>query len=96
MVAGFCAGFVVGIPINFVRYLHRETLDGAHALVGSLVKDNNNPILLVPASVASLPAATIVAAMEAPAYAFKNAYMAQKPFSKEQFSLGKLEDPSNE
>ena len=49
-IAGCCAGFVIGTPICFARKLPQETKDGAHGIVGSIVKDNNNKFLLVPAT----------------------------------------------
>lgn len=90
-IAGCCAGFVIGTPICFARKLPQETKDGAHGIVGSIVKDNNNKFLLVPATLVYLPAACVALTLEAPTYALKDAYMANKPFSKEQFSLGKLD-----
>lgn len=93
---GVCIGTVVGTPICFFRYWQREERNGTHGLIGSLVNNENNRALLLPAAIMSLPAATIIASLEAPVYGFKNAYMANRPFSKEQFSLGKLEDPKND
>jgi hypothetical protein len=90
--AGFCTGFVVGTPVCFARKLKQEVSEGAHGLVGSIVTDNNNPALLVPAGIFWFPAAMFVAGMEAPAYAWRDAWMADKPFSKEQFSLGNLDE----
>jgi len=94
--AGFCAGAALGMPICFVRYMGRETMNDAHGLIGSVMTDNNNPWLLVPAGIFCSPFAALVTAVETPVYACKNAYMADKPFSKEQFSLGTLEDPRND
>lgn len=90
-IAGLCTGFVIGIPICFARKLPQETKEGAHGIVGSIVKDGNNKFLLVPATLIYLPAACVFLTLEAPSYALRDAYMADKPFSKEQFSLGELD-----
>jgi hypothetical protein len=89
-IAGFCAGAIVGTPICFVRKFPSEVTQGAHGFVGSLGSNDNKKLLFVPACVAWLPVAGVVSAMEAPGFALKDAYTAEKPFSKEQFSLGDL------
>ena len=90
-IAGFFAGVAVGTQICFVRKLPQEVSTGAHGFVGSVVKDDNNKFFLVPACALWLPCAAFITTLEAPAYALKDAYRAEKPFSKEQFSLGELD-----
>ena len=90
-IAGFCAGVVVGTPVCFVRKLPHEISEGGHGLAGSIVEDSNNKFVLVPATLAWSPFACVVALIQSPASACKNAWEAQKPFSKEQFSLEWLE-----
>ena len=95
-IAGFCAGVIVGMPVCFVRKLPGEINDGAHGLVSSLTDDDDHKLLLVPAAVLWLPAASLTSFASAPANAVKNAYKADKPFSKEQFSLGDWDEPITE
>jgi hypothetical protein len=93
-IAGFTCGTIVGTPICFVRKLPSEVRNLAHGFVGSIT-DCESKFLLIPAGIAWLPFAGTAALMEAPVYACKGAYMAEKPFSKEQFSLGLLDAPDN-
>jgi hypothetical protein len=89
--AGFCAGVVVGTPVCYLRKFPKELTGGAHGLAGSIVENEDNKLLFVPACVAWLPVALVITAVEAPAYAVKDAYTAEKSFSKEQFSLAALD-----
>ena len=90
-VAGCCAGAIIGAPICFVRKFPKEVSEGAHGFVGSITSDDNNKLLFIPACVLWLPVASVVTALEAPGYALKDAYTADKPFEKEQFSLGEMD-----
>jgi len=90
-IAGFCAGAIIGTPICFVRKFPKELNDGAHSFVGSIADNDNKKLLFVPAYVAWIPFAGFISLCEAPALAIKGAYTAEKPFSKEQFSLGELD-----
>jgi hypothetical protein len=90
-IVGFCAGAIVGTPICFVRQFPKEVTQGAHGFVGSIVSNENNKLLFLPACVLWLPVAGVVTTLEAPGYAVKDAYTAEKAFSKEQFSLGELD-----
>jgi hypothetical protein len=81
---GFFAGAVVGTPVCVVRKFKDEEINGTRGIAG----DTSNPLLLIPAGAFWLPLALLYTGMEAPAYAIKNSWMADKPFSKEQFSLG--------
>ncbi len=90
-IAGFCAGAVVGTPICFARKFPHEVTEGAHGLLGSIVTDDDKKVLLIPACVVWMPVAGIVTALESPGFAMKDAYTAEKSFSKEQFSLGAME-----
>jgi hypothetical protein len=90
-IAGFCAGVVVGTPICFARKFPQELSEGAHGFLGSIVSNDDKKELLLPAYVVWLPVAGVVTALEAPGYAIKDAYTAEKAFSKEQFSLGEMD-----
>lgn len=90
-VAGFCAGAVIGTPISFLRKFPKEVTQGAHGFVGSIGNNDSKKLLYVPACVMWLPIAGCVAALEAPGYGLRHAYTAEKPFSKEQFSLGEMD-----
>jgi hypothetical protein len=92
-IIGIACGAIVGTPICFARKLPQEISEGAHGIVGSIT-DHKSKFLLVPAGFVWLPCAGFVSLLEAPVYAWKDAYMAEKPFSKEQFSLGKLDENS--
>ena len=91
--AGFSIGVVVGTPICFVRKLPQEAKRGAFGLAQSIRDNTQNKMLIYPAGALWLPAATFVSVLESPGYAFRDAYLAEKPFSKEQFSLGTLDKP---
>ena len=86
MIPGVCLGTAVGLPVCLFRRLGHDIVEGAHGMVG----DTNNKLLLVPAAALWSPLAFCTAAMECPVYAIRDAWMAEKPFSKEQFSLGEM------
>jgi hypothetical protein len=90
-IAGFLTGVVIGTPICFVRKFPQEVNEGAHGFVGSIKDHDDNKLFLIPAGIAWLPVAGVMTALEAPAYAVKDAYTAKTAFSKEQFSLGELD-----
>jgi hypothetical protein len=87
VIAGFCTGFVVGMPICLVRKFGDETIAGAYGIVG----DTKHKWLFVSAEAFWTPFAAVVACLEAPVYSWRDAWMAEEPFSKEQFSLGDLD-----
>ena len=88
MVAGVILGSIVGTPVCFVRRLKHDEVQGTQGITG----DSENKLLLVPAGAFWLTFALATSIMEAPVYAFRNSWMAEKPFSKEQFSLGVMPD----
>jgi hypothetical protein len=90
-IASVCAALVVGTPVCFVRKLPQEAKQGAEGLAGSIFGETHNRFLLIPAGLLWFPAASAISAMEAPGYALRDAWMADQPFSKEQFSLGALD-----
>lgn len=94
--AGVCAGVAVGTPICYVRKLHQEVRESSHGLAGSIVNDENHKFLLIPAGLVWLPVSLVITTLEAPGYALKDAWMADKPFSKEQFSLGEIDAPQKQ
>ncbi|MBX9724478.1 MAG: hypothetical protein K2X81_23915 [Candidatus Obscuribacterales bacterium] len=86
MVLGVPAGFVAGTPICFLRRFAHDEASGTRGIVG----ESNNKMLLLPAGAVYLPFAIFTSFVEAPVYAFRNSWMADKPFSKDQFSLGEM------
>lgn len=86
MIPGVCLGTAVGLPVCLFRRFGHDIVEGAHGMVG----DTDNKLLLVPAAALWSPLAFCTAAMECPVYAIRDAWMADKPFSKEQFSLGEM------
>lgn len=90
-IAGFCAGFVVGTPVCFVKKMPGEISDGAHGIVDGVTDNNDNKLLFITAAILWLPAASITSLVEAPCYSLRNAWKADKPFSKEQFSIDGFE-----
>lgn len=88
MAAGMVAGFAVGWPVCLVRRLKRDAIQGARGIAG----ETDNPILLGTAGAIWLPLAFCTSFLEAPVYAARNSFMAEKPFSKDQFSLGDMPD----
>jgi hypothetical protein len=86
MIPGVCLGTAVGLPVCLARRFVHGAVSGSHGMVG----DTENPLLVVPAAVIWSPLAFVTATMECPVYAIRNAWMADKPFSKEQFSLGEM------
>jgi hypothetical protein len=65
--------------------------EGAHNIADSIDESGNNKVLLAPAVVIWSPFAFLISMVEAPGYSLRNAWTAEKPFSKEQFSLDKLD-----
>ena len=83
----FLVGAVVGTPICAVRKSIDEAKDGTHGMVGETDKKQ----LIIPATLFWLPFAVVTGTLEAPCYAVINSLEnADKPFSKEQFSLGEM------
>jgi len=91
-IAGFCAGFVVGVPVCFAKKLPQEAIEGARGVLGSISdKAEDNKFLLGTTFAICLVPAGLVTCLDAPMYSLRNAWMADKPFSKEQFSLTELD-----
>ena len=92
---GFCFGSVIGVPICFARKLPQEIKEGGEGLAGSIKENSDNKLLLYPSMAVWLPCALVLTSLEAPFYSIKDAWMAERPFSKEQFSLGELDPPTD-
>lgn len=88
MIPGVCVGTAVGLPVCLVRRFAHNVVAGARGMLG----DSENPALVIPAAAIWSPLAFCVSVMESPVYAVRNAWMADKPFSKDQFSLGEMPD----
>jgi hypothetical protein len=90
--AGFLFGTVVGTSVCMVRKFPQELREQAHTIAGSF-SDKESKLLLVPATIVGIIPAGFLSFLEAPVYSFRDAWMAEKPFSKEQFSLTALDPP---
>jgi len=85
-VLGAFVGTVVGTPICFVRRAAWDEKEGVRGIIG----DTNNKVAVVAAGAFWLPFSVVTGFLEAPCYAFKQSMCnTDKPFSCEQFSLGK-------
>lgn len=83
-VLGFVAGSLVGTPICVVRKFKDEEVNGIEGTVGK----DANVVVKAGAALFWMPMSMFATALEAPVFAIKNSWMAEEPFSKEQFSLG--------
>lgn len=86
--AGFVVGSVVGTPICMVRRFMRREVELSRALSCN----SNNLLFLVPCGLVSIPVAAFGGAVEGPGYSIHNAFAAETPFSKDQFSLGEMQN----
>jgi hypothetical protein len=85
MAAGILVGTLVGTPIAAIRKSKSEDLEAMHYLAG----DTEQKVVLVPAAAFWLPFAIITGVIESPVYGLMDSVKNyDKPFSKEQFSLG--------
>ncbi len=83
----FAVGAVVGTPICMARKIVDEEKDGIKGCVG----DTDKQHMRIIAGMFWLPFAATVGAAEAPVYSTINSLVnADKPFSKDQFSLGEM------
>ncbi|MBI1270613.1 hypothetical protein GC174_09285 [bacterium] len=82
----FTTGFVVGTPIAIGRCAYKQTRAGTKDLVG----DSTNPLLVVPATIISLPFGVMGGPFEGVGSAAVNSWRGsgQDPFGPESFSLG--------
>jgi hypothetical protein len=84
----FLAGSIAGTPICIVRRSKYEEWYGVHSMVG----ESKHKFARAVASTFWLPFAICTGTIEAPFDATANALMySSRPFSKDQFSLGKLQ-----
>lgn len=85
---GVAAGFAIGTPICGIRKPIDEEKYGVDDMTGGSDKKRT----VIPAKIFWAPFAVVSGALEAPFFAFNNALVNyDKPFSKEQFSLGAKE-----
>ena len=82
----FTTGFVVGTPIAITRCAIKQTRAGTRDLVG----DSKNPLLVVPATIISMPFGAMGGPFEGLGYAAVNSWRGSgdEPFGQEAFSLG--------
>lgn len=82
----FPIGFVVGTPIAIGRCAYKQTRAGTRDLVG----DSTNPLLVVPATMISLPFGIMGGPFEGVGSAAINSWKGSgnDPFGPESFSLG--------
>jgi hypothetical protein len=91
-IAGIATGAAVGMPISLVRRCIWEEKQGIQGLVG----DSQNKVAIVSAGVFWLPFSAFLGAAEAPVMGPVNSLKNyDKPFSKEQFSLGAIGEGSS-
>jgi hypothetical protein len=84
-VLGAIVGTVVGTPVCIARRILWDEKDGIRGIVG----DTSNKVAIVSAGAFWLPFSITTGCVEAPCYSFKHSMCnTDKPFSKEQFSLG--------
>ncbi|HEY9786471.1 MAG TPA: hypothetical protein V6D17_13775 [Candidatus Obscuribacterales bacterium] len=85
----FSAGALVGTPIAVVRMTSKNTVQATKDISGK----DANPIKVGFASLLGLPIGVVTGTVEGGYYGMENAAIhTDKPFSKEQFSLGELKD----
>lgn len=86
-IAGVATGAFVGMPISLVRRFIWEEKQGIQGLVG----DSTNKAAIVSAGAFWLPFSALLGCSEAPVMGPVNSIKNyDKPFSKEQFSLGAI------
>jgi len=91
-VAGIATGAFVGMPISAVRRFAWEEKQGIQGLVG----DSKNKVAIYSAGAFWLPFSALLGACEAPVMGPVNSLRySDRPFSKDQFSLGLLGDGSS-
>ncbi len=87
--AGIAAGACLGMPVSLVRRTIWEEKQGIQGLCG----DSTNKVAIVSAGAFWLPFSAFLGAVEAPVMGPVNSLRNyDKPFSKDQFSLGALGD----
>lgn len=91
--AGIATGACVGMPISLVRRFIWEEKQGIQGLCG----DSKNKVAILSAGAFWLPFSAFLGAGEAPVMGPVNSLRHyDKPFSKEQFSLGPIGDSSRD
>ncbi len=86
-VAAFASGFLVGTPVAVVRKTVKETAAGNR----DIIEDHHNIFLVAPATVVSLPFGAVAGTFEGVYHSTINSW-SKKPFSKDAFSLGPMEE----
>jgi len=88
--AAFAIGAVVGAPIATVRQTIKET----KAANVDLIQQRANPFFVAPATLVNLPFAAVAGGLEGPFHSVKNSWenSEKKPFSKDAFGLGPMEE----
>lgn len=89
--AKFSVGFTAGLPIAMVRKTLRVTSDTTK----KVTNDSDNNALTIGAEALLLPFGAVVGSLEGVSWAASNSWKNSphdKPFDKELFSLGELED----
>ena len=87
MAAGVVLGTFVGMPIAAVRKSVDEEKEGIRYMAGQ----TDQKVVLVPIGLFWAPLAILTGVLEAPIYGPMDAFKHyDKPFSREQFSLGDL------
>lgn len=90
-VLGACAGAAIGLPVCFIR----KPIDEEKYGIAQMTSDSHKRRLIIPAALFWAPFAAAAGILEAPFCAGTNSLANfDKPFSKEQFSLGDNEPPA--
>lgn len=87
--ASFALGAIVGTPVAIVRRTVAETIAGNQ----DIIRDSTNPILVIPATIITLPFSVPAGACEGVYRGVKNSWLnsSKNPFSKDAFSLGEMD-----
>ena len=85
--ASVATSMVVGIPVAIVRKSTEATKDQTKKVAG----DNANPVMTGFSALVGLPIGIMSGTIDGSRTGFKNALKCDKPFTKEQFSLGDLD-----
>jgi hypothetical protein len=85
--ASVATAMVVGLPVAIVRKSAENTKEQTKKVAG----DNANPVMTGLAALVGLPIGLVSGTIDGSQAGFKNSLKFDKPFSKEQFSLGDLD-----
>lgn len=85
--ASVATSMVIGVPVAIIRKSAENTKDQTKKIAG----DNANPVMTGLSALVGLPIGLVSGTIDGSQAGFKNSLKCDKPFSKEQFSLGDLD-----